>query len=169
VNNVQFNGTKFEVMRYRVRTEIGMPHCYLASDGTEIEKQLVRDLGVLMSTEATFDAHIEEIVARSRQRMGWIWRTFRTRKAAPMITLFRALVLPNLEYCCQLWLPIKVGAVRKLEAVQRTLKYRISGMRELNLNYWERLKHLGVYSLERRREWYIILYTWKMITGLAPT
>jgi hypothetical protein len=39
---MQFNGTKFEVMRYRVRTEIGMPHGYLASDGTEIEeKQLV--------------------------------------------------------------------------------------------------------------------------------
>jgi hypothetical protein len=70
---MQFNGTKFEVMRYRDRTEIGIPHRYLASDGTEIEeKQLVRDLGVLPSTEATFDAHIEEIVARSRQRVGWI-------------------------------------------------------------------------------------------------
>jgi hypothetical protein len=169
VNNMQFNGTKFEVMRYRVGTEIGMPHRYLASDGTEIEeKQLVRDLGVLMCTEATFNDHIEEIVARGRQRMGWIWRTFRTREAAPMITLFRALVLPNLEYCCQLWAPLKAGAVRKLEAVQRTFTYRISGMRELDLNYWERLKHLGLYSLERRRERYIILYTWKMITGLAP-
>jgi hypothetical protein len=42
VNNMQFNSTKFEVMRYRVSTAIGMPHCYLASDGTEIEeKQLV--------------------------------------------------------------------------------------------------------------------------------
>ncbi len=41
-------------------------------------------------------------------------------------------------------------------------------MRELNLNYWGRLKHLELYSLERRRERYIILYTWKMINGLAP-
>ena len=40
-------------------------------------------------------------------------------------------------------------------------------MRELELNYWDRLKHLGLYSLERRRERYIILYTWKMITELA--
>jgi hypothetical protein len=69
-----------------------------------------------------------------------------------MITLFRALVLPNFEYCCQLWSPVKVGAVRKLEAVKRTFTFWISGMRELNLNYWERLKHLGLYSLERRRE-----------------
>jgi hypothetical protein len=74
-----------------------------------------------------------------------------------MIILFRALVFPNLEYCCQLWSPLKAGAVRKLEAVQRTFMHRINGMRELNLNHWERLKHLGLYSLERRRERYIIL------------
>jgi hypothetical protein len=84
-----------------------------------------------------------------------------------MMTLFRALVLPNLEYCCQHWSLLKAGAVRKLEAVQRTFTCRISGMRELNLDYWGRLKHLGLYSLEKR-ERYIILYTWKMITGLAP-
>jgi hypothetical protein len=41
-------------------------------------------------------------------------------------------------------------------------------MRELDLNYWDRLKHLGLYSLEKKRERYIILYTLKMITGLAP-
>jgi hypothetical protein len=113
VNNMQFNGTKFKVMRSSVSTEIGMSHCYLASDGTEIEKQLVQDLGVLMSTEATFDVHIEEIVVRSQQWMGWIWWTFQTREAAPMITLSRAFVLPTLEYCCQLWSPLEVVAVQK--------------------------------------------------------
>jgi hypothetical protein len=41
VNNMQFNGTKVKEMRYRVCTVIRMPHCYLASDSTEIEKQLV--------------------------------------------------------------------------------------------------------------------------------
>jgi hypothetical protein len=36
-----------------------MHHRYLASYGTEIEeKQLVRDLEVLMRTEAKFDEHI---------------------------------------------------------------------------------------------------------------
>jgi hypothetical protein len=53
-----------------------------------------------------------------------------------MITLFRALVLPNFEYCCQLWMLLKASAVWKQEAVQRTFTYRISGVRELNLNYW---------------------------------
>ena len=35
-------------------------------------------------------------------------------------------------------------------------------------NYWERLQRLGLYSLQMKRERYVILYTWKMITGMAP-
>ena len=83
-----------------------------------------------------------------------------------MITLYRALVLPILEYCCQLWHPVVLGDVRKIEAVQRTFTSRITGMRQLS--YWDRLKQLKLYSLERRRERYLIIYVWKMIRGLVP-
>ena len=34
--------------------------------------------------------------------------------------------------------------------------------------YHERLKSLGLYSLQRRRERYCIIYVWKIIEGLAP-
>jgi hypothetical protein len=44
--------------------------------------------------------------------------------------------------------------LRKLEAVQRTFTYRISSMRELNPNYWGRLKHLEQYSQEEKRKVY---------------
>ena len=37
-----------------------------------------------------------------------------------------------------------------------------------NLNYWEKLKYLNLYSLERRRERYQIIYTWCVIEGLVP-
>ena len=35
-------------------------------------------------------------------------------------------------------------------------------------NYWERLQALKLNSLERRRERYIIIHTWKILNGLAP-
>jgi hypothetical protein len=57
--------------------------------------------------------------------------------------------------------------VRKLESVKRTFTSRISGTRELELEYWCRLKHLGLYSPERERKRFIIQYNWKRITGLA--
>lgn len=37
-----------------------------------------------------------------------------------------------------------------------------------HLNYWERLKSLDLYSLEHRRERYIVIYTWK-IAELVPS
>ena len=42
---------------------------------------------------------------------------------------------------------------------------RINGME--GLNYWERLKDLNLFSLERRRERYMIIYVWKIIEGIV--
>ena len=56
--------------------------------------------------------------------------------------------------------------MRSLEAVQRTFTYRIRDLSELN--YWERLRELRLYSLERRRERYAIIYVWKVLQELVP-
>ncbi len=37
-----------------------------------------------------------------------------------------------------------------------------------DLNYWERLKSLNLYSLQRRRERYDIIYVWKILEGKVP-
>ena len=80
--------------------------------------------------------------------------------------MFRATVLPILEYCSQLWNPIKLGQIRIFESVQRHFTSRILGIG--HLNYWDRLKKLGTYSLERRRERYLVLYAYKVILGITP-
>jgi len=36
------------------------------------------------------------------------------------------------------------------------------------LDYWDRLKALRLYSIQRRRERYIVLYVFKIIHGLVP-
>ena len=36
------------------------------------------------------------------------------------------------------------------------------------MSYWQRLHALGIYSLERRRDRYTILYTYKVILEIAP-
>ena len=93
-------------------------------------------------------------------------RVSKTREELTMLTLFRAMVLPHLEYCVQLWSPHLLKDIRRLEAVQRSFTFRIS---ELNqLTYWERLEKLKLYSIERRRERYVILYIFKIISNLVP-
>ena len=36
------------------------------------------------------------------------------------------------------------------------------------MNYWDRPKHLDLYSLQRRRERYIVILVWKIYRGVIP-
>ena len=83
-----------------------------------------------------------------------------------MLTTWKTLVIPILDYCSQLWSPHKQGDIQLIEDVQRcfTRKIPIHGRK----CYWERLRSLRMYSLERRRERYKIIYVWKMLENLVP-
>ena len=54
----------------------------------------------------------------------------------------------------------------KLEGTQRSFSAKIWGLRDLN--YWERLRSLRLFSIERRIERYRILYVRKIIMGCVP-
>ena len=167
-NNMQFNTKKFEHLRYNHRSSLltNLPS-YSSPDGKVIQQvEAVKDLGVTMENSGLFDKQIEKVCCKSKRLAGWVLRTFRSREAKVMLILFKALVLPHLEYSCQLWSPVTAGNIGKLEAVQRNFTSKIWGME--NFNYWERLEKLNLYSLERRRERYIILYTFKIIQNLVP-
>ena len=71
-----------------------------------------------------------------------------------MLTLWKSLVLPILDYCSQLWSPSKKAFTRKIRSSRK--------------DYWDRLKTLGLYSLQRRRERYSVIYVWKILEKLVP-
>ena len=119
-----------------------------------------------MTSDAVFETHIGQVVIKCRLQMEQVLRTFNCRDELPMITLYGTLILPLLEYCCQLWHPWKVRESKSLESVQRSFKNKITSVKDNN--YWDRLKHLHLYSLERRGERYKIVYKWKIINKLAP-
>ena len=56
--------------------------------------------------------------------------------------------------------------IQAIEQVQRSYVRKIRGMQDLS--YWEQLSTLSLYSLERRRERYIIMYVWRIMEGIAP-
>ena len=60
---------------------------------------------------------------------------------------------------------MKIADIQELESVQKVFTARIYGTKDLS--YWERLQHLSLMSLQRRRERYIILHMWKIINGLT--
>ena len=166
-NKMQFNDKKFESIYYHPSRGNYADQVYRTTDGTPIEqKSSIRDLGIMMSEDTTFKENIDMMVKRGKRMAGWALRTFRTRNRTVMLTLYKALIRPFIEYGCQVWNPHSIGEITKLESVQRAFTRRIDGME--GKNYWERLKALNLYSLQRRRERYITMYTWKMIYDYVP-
>ena len=72
---------------------------------------------------------------------------------------------PRLDYCSQLWSPSDQASIAMIEGVQRNFTRSIKGME--NKDYIERLDLLQMYSQERRRERYQIIFIWKISQGLV--
>ena len=166
--NMTFNSDKFECMRFWADQANAPTFQYLAPDDEPIQvKTDLRDLGVQLSSNLTFSIHIENTVTAASKLVGWGLRTFWGRGRQVMITLLKSLVQPKLDYCSQLWSPGDQTSINKLEAVQYHLINRIRDGRLGSLNYWEKLRELKLYSQERRRERYQMIFIWKISQGMV--
>ena len=168
-NNMQFNEDKFEVLRYKTNKNIVQDTTsYHASDGSLIkESPSVRDLGVILSTDCTFQKHISETIQKMKNMSNWILRTFQTRDSVTLCTLWKTLVLPIHDYCSQLWSPHLIKYKAQFETVQYNFLKKIWSMS--GKSYPTILKEMNLYSLERRRDRYRAIYVWKQIEGLVPS
>ena len=70
--NMVFNGDKFELIRYWPKSYSKPTNTYTDPEGNIIEeKDSLRDLGVEMSNDFTFKAHIENVVTGTNKLIGW--------------------------------------------------------------------------------------------------
>jgi hypothetical protein len=169
INKQPFNDTKFELMRYRLESNPIQDYTsYTDPSGKVIqEEDHIRDLGITMSNDASFKAHIKKVTESVRNIAGWILRTFKTRDKQTMLTAWKTLVLPIHDYCSQLWSPFKIAEIAELESIQWSFIRKIRHVRADD--YWDALNKLGLYSLERRRDRYRIIYLWKSLEGMVPS
>lgn len=124
-----------------------------------------------------FHEHIMALTGKGHKMAGWALRVFKSRGLVLMRTLLRSIVVPQMEYACVIWSPTDQRHIQLLENVQRRFTSRFAcfqeydhalGMPICTYEYHSRLSILKIYSLERRRERYMILYVFKILIELVP-
>ena len=122
-NNASFNFDKFEAIRFKIRKrgeKLAADPEYTAQNGMPISfKDHVKDLGIWMSANLTFDEHINIITSKARQVIGMVLRSFKSRTTAVLLPILKGLIRSQVEYACPIWSPRDSGNINKLENIQR--------------------------------------------------
>jgi len=168
-NNMKFNNDKFVLLQYG-RSRDPQEQSYVLPGNVKLTPSAsTRDLGIEMSCSGDFDEHIAKTTLACRRLSGMLFRSFQTRQADHLLPVYKALIQSRLDYCSVLWTPKRVTPLRLIEKVQSSFTRRliIEGQRGSDLDYWQRLKRLKLFSVQRRHERYAAIYVWKIRHGIV--
>ena len=109
-----------------------------------------KDLGVIIDNKLTFSKHISTKIKVANRNLGLIFRTLTYIDKDIFLNLFKSIVRPHIEYASSVWSPVFKKDMIALENVQRRATKLVKSI--AHLSYSDRLRKLGLPSLEYRRE-----------------
>jgi hypothetical protein len=108
-----------------------------------------RDLGILMQNNLKWDSQINNVVTKANVVLGKLKNAFKNWDTKTFKILYNTYVRPILEYGSSAWCPYRKQDIKKIEKVQRRATKLVPCLH--NKKYEERLRILGLETLEKRR------------------
>ena len=163
-NQMSLNEKKFQLLQHGKHTDLKQD--YIINNIKVESTPYVNDLGVRIDSDLHWSLHINYMSREATNNSSWILRTISNRSADVMLLLYTTFVRSKLEYSCLCWHPHLIKHIEQIEKVQKSFTKKIEGLEDKN--YYTRLRILKLYSLQRRRERYIIINMWKIHNGVTP-
>ena len=87
-------------------------------------------MGAIISEDLKCEKQCSEAVRKANRMLGLIKRNVIDRPKETIIPLYKSLVRPHLEHCCQIWSPYYKKYIKMIEGVQRRATKLVVGIQE---------------------------------------
>ena len=157
-----FNKDKCKVMHIGLNN----PQIEYTMDGLKLEEiNEERDLGIIMQNDLKCTKQCAKAVNTANKLLGMIKRNFSNLNQQIVLSLYKTLVRPHLEYCIQAWCPHLQKDIELLEKVQRRVTKLVPALK--HVSYEERLLALKLTTLATRRLRGDLIEVFKLFKGFT--
>ena len=119
----------------------------------------------MVDDKLKFHVHAASASKKANQMLGVIKKSYVTRDADAITTLYKSMVRPHLEYGNAIWGPCYVGDLKLVEGVQRRATKLIPHL--YDTPYEDRLRELMLPSMTYRRKRGDMIQLFKIMNGLV--
>ena len=166
-NMMPFNLGKCEKISF-TRKRIPIHFDYKIADTVLMNRQYVRDLGVMLDSKLSYNIHIDHISLKCKRILGFIKRnSINYTDFGTIKIIYSAFARSILEYSSLVWDPTTQVSINKIEKIQKSfLKYlyfRAFSYYPVDTTYNELLAGFEISSLQSRRSLSKLLFLWDML------